>query len=520
MNDDAPGLELRDYLSILRRRRWIVLGVTLAVVVLAVIATLMQAPAYRATARVLVQPRSSDTLFNQTDTAIADQARAIQTEIQVVESRPVQQAAQTKIGTFEKISAVAVGQTNVIGISATNRKPARAAEIANAYAEAYINVRRQQNVDDLLAAVAQIQQKITDLDKQIAASDPKDVTRRKALEDQQNAFKAKLDETQVAASLQSGGVRLVNAASVPSAPYSPAPLRNAILALFLGGVIGTAVAFGFEYFDDSIKSSADLSRAVGNRVPIRGLIPSVPGWRNPDDAIIVSVADPTAPASEAYRALRTSIQFLHLDKPGRVIQVTSASEGDGKTTTLANLGVTLANADQKVMLVCADLRRPRLHEFFGLQNTAGFTSVVFGDVPLFDALQRVKRVPNLYLLSSGPLAPNPSEVLNSQRARELLDALSAQFDYVLVDCPPILPVTDAAVLSPYVDATIVVAKAGSTTRNEMARAVELLQQVDAPISGLVLNGVTEVGTYKHYRYEAHSGSRNGAAADNVTDVVL
>jgi receptor protein-tyrosine kinase len=297
---------------------------------------------------------------------------------------------------------------------------------------------------------------------------------------------------------------------------SPRPRRNAAIALVVGVVFGVGLAFLFEYLDDSIKSKSDLERAGRGALPTLGLIPAVSGWKDRDEARVASVVDPKSPAAEAYRALRTSIQFLGLDHKVHAVQITSPTASEGKTTTLANLGVALASAGQRVVISCSDLRRPRIHEFFGLDNAVGLTSVILGEVPLSAAVQRVPDVENLYILASGPLPPNPSELLSSDHAADVLAALRAEYDMVLLDSPPVLPVTDAAVLSSRVDATLLVATAGMTTRRSVSRAVELLHQVEAPLVGSVLNGVKDEGGYGYgygyyYRHYAPSPSRSEAS---------
>jgi capsular exopolysaccharide synthesis family protein len=240
-------------------------------------------------------------------------------------------------------------------------------------------------------------------------------------------------------------------------------------------------------------------------VPTVGLIPAVPGWKDRDKPRVVSVVDPNSPTAEAYRALRTSLLFLALDRPVRVLQITSPSASEGKTTTLANLGVSMASAGSRVVISCSDLRRPRIHDFFGLTNDVGLTSVLLGEVALKDALQPVPGIDGLSILASGPLPPNPSELLSSARVAEVFASLQEDFDLVLLDSPPVLPVTDAAVLSRQADALLLVATAGGTTRREFSRAVELLRQVDAPLIGSVLNGVTGEGGYGYaYGYSRYS----------------
>jgi receptor protein-tyrosine kinase len=292
----------------------------------------------------------------------------------------------------------------------------------------------------------------------------------------------------------------VTPAAVPSSPTSPKTKRNAGIGLGAGLAIGLAFALIIDYFDDSIESKEELERAVPG-LPVLGLIPAVRGWKNTSEPQVVSLIDPNSASSEAYRTLRTSIQFLGLDHPLRKLQITSPSAAEGKTTTLANMGVTLSRAGRRVTIVDCDLRRPRIHDFFGLSNERGFTSVLLGDLSFADAVQRVPGEDHLSILASGPTPPNPSELIVSRRASEVLDTIENESDMVLVDCPPVLPVTDAAALSALVDATLLVCGAGETTRKELSRALEVLGQVGAPIVGVVLNGVHHREGYGYsYRY--------------------
>ena len=261
-----------------------------------------------------------------------------------------------------------------------------------------------------------------------------------------------------------------------------------MLALVVGALLGVSLAFLVEYLDDSIETQEELERIIGP-VPVLGQIPEVAGWKAKDKSRLVAAEAPRSPPAEAYRALRTAIDFVGLDHPMRTLQVTSSSAGEGKTTTLANLGVTLAPAGKRVVIVCCDLRRPRVHEFFGLSNKVGFTSALVGERPVSAALQAVPGIPRLRLMASGPLPPNPSELLASQRAADVFAALAVEADIVLIDSPPVLPVTDALVLFRHVDATLMIFSAGVTTRKEAAAAVAKVKQVNGPLVGAILNGV-------------------------------
>lgn len=524
-------LELRDYLDVLRRRKWIIAGVTALAVAVSMAASLLQDEVYRATAEILLQPRASEEIFDPSENqgVQRDQA-AVETEIQVMRSQSVQKAATEAIGRRPNVSISARGQTSVVAISADDRAPATAAREANAFARAFIETRRSQQIEDLLAASDEVEDKIADIDEQLseleaplddleeqiaAADSPGEeaqlrdeqnalradiAAQRQALQAQRASYNAQLGQLQLASNLtRTGGAQLVSEAEVPIDPVSPKPLRNAILAFVVGLLLGVGLAFLRDYLDESIRTREDVERATGGRLDVLTAIPVVSQWKEGDKPMLVAATDPSSPASEAYRSLRTSIQFLGLDHPIKVLQFTSAAAAEGKTTTLANLAVTFAQADRRVLVVCCDLRKPRIHEFYGLRNTVGFTSVLLGQVPLHEGVQRVPDIPGLSLLASGPPPPNPAELLGSTRVQELFVRMRDMYDIILVDSPPVLPVTDAAILAGLSDATVVVATANRTGRRDLHRTVEELAAVRAHVVGGVLNGVSSGSAY-YYSY--------------------
>jgi succinoglycan biosynthesis transport protein ExoP len=517
MSRESPRseLELRDYLVILRRRTVTIVVVTLVVVAVSLVASNLRTPRYRATAEVLLQPAGAGDPFNPVQNQRTDAARAVHTEMQLLESEPVREAVRKRLGSVPRVSASSVGDTDVIQVGATSTDPGRAARVANAFAEAYVDLRQQQAVDGLLKAVQKIQVKVNELqtqidslDRQIAQLPPQArvapdnalVPRRAVLIQQQGAFQGRLDEVQVTANLKTGDAQLATPASIPLRPDSPRPRRDAIVAIVVGLLLGVASALLREHLDDTIKNKDELER-LSDGLPTLGIIPVEASWKDRDEPYVVSRAEPFSPSAEAFRSLRTAIQFVGLDRPVHTLQITSPNAGEGKTATLSNLAVALGRAGQRVGLVCCDLRRPRLHEFFGIANTVGFTSVLLGEASLDAAMVRVKGEANIAVLPAGPPPPNPSELLASPRTAEVLTSLQAHFDVVLVDSPPVLPATDAAVISGRVDVTLFVANAGETGRTEMTRAIELLRQVDAPLIGVVLNGARgEPGSGYHYHY--------------------
>ncbi|MEW6230758.1 MAG: CpsD/CapB family tyrosine-protein kinase [Chloroflexota bacterium] len=214
---------------------------------------------------------------------------------------------------------------------------------------------------------------------------------------------------------------------------------------------------------------------------------------------LVTVTNPRSPVSEAFRTLRTNIQFSSLDRPLKTILVTSTDPGEGKSTVLANLAVTMAQSGLRTVVADCDLRRPSQHQLFGLSNINGLTSMMVGNAPMQGASIQDTAVPNLRLLASGPLPPNPSELLGSRRMGEIIAFLKDQADLVLFDAPPIIAVTDAAVLASKVDGVLLVVNAGKTKRDLARRAKLLLDKVNANVLGVVLNNVKlEASLYRYY----------------------
>ncbi len=220
---------------------------------------------------------------------------------------------------------------------------------------------------------------------------------------------------------------------------------------------------------------------------------------------LITVATPRSPISEAYRTLRTNLEFSSLDKPVKTMVVTSPGPEEGKSTTLANLAVTLAQAEKKVILVDCDLRRPSQHQIFGLKNGAGLTTMVVDDQAMTNPPLQETEVPGLWLLASGPLPPNPSELLGSRRMGEIIGLLAQRADIVLFDAPPIIAVTDAAVLSSKVDGVLLVINAGGTKRDHAQRAKALLEKVNAHLVGAVLNNMN-MDTSLHRYYAEQKGA--------------
>jgi non-specific protein-tyrosine kinase len=522
--DEARSeLEFREYLRVLNRRKWIIILTILAAVGSAVAISTLSDKVYSTDAQVLVADPTEGSVFNVNVLTGLLSGRDLQTQIQILGSKPLHDQVRRQLGSRASFightTVSQIGATSVIRVRVESTIPSVARDAANALARTYIDRRTHEAVatlieagDTLRKSIDEKKSEIADLDAQLAraSAPPKsDTAQVESLQAQRDnaqrllsTFEDKYDQLQVDASLRSGGAQLVSAAALPSIPVRPRPIRNAALAIALGLFVGVGLAFLFEFLDDTVKSPDDIERHAPN-LAFLGAIPAVADWRNRDRARAITLEAPHSPISEAYRSLRTSVQFVALRQPLQTLLLTSPMSSEGKSTTIANLGVTLARSGRDVVLVDCDLRRPRLHQFFGVDNGTGFTSVLLGEEPITTALRRIDigTSGSLRLLPSGALPPNPSELLGTNRVAELLTALQAAAEIVLIDSPPLLPVTDALVLSRRVDGVLLVATAGLTSRRHLARSVALLSHAEAPIIGVTLNAVSaEAGYGDHYGY--------------------
>ena len=306
-------------------------------------------------------------------------------------------------------------------------------------------------------------------------------------------------ETSLTEEMKTGNIRIIDSAETPQDPVKPNKKRNLLLAVILGLGMGFGLALFLEYLDNTIKLPDEIKEELN--IPFLGAVPAFASngipQRLPSD--LVTIHAPKSPASESYRGIRTGILFSSADKSPQVIMVTSVSPLEGKTTSAANLSVTLANAESRVLLIDADMRRPRIHKIFGLDRKIGLSSVLVGTESLKDAIVS-SPVEGLDILPVGHIPPNPSEIIGSQKMGKLLDALRKKYARIIIDSPPILAVTDAVVLSQMVDGVLLVIRSGETPRAAIQNSLAQLQTVNAKILGAMLNAVG-VGRDSYYYYQ-------------------
>jgi capsular exopolysaccharide synthesis family protein len=545
MDPQLEEPDLRSYLAVIGRRRWFVIATTLLFVGVALAWSLVPAPKYRVRAQVLTagvndpvalifggnnsgdldrQASSQLAFLTSSDmrfeTAQAYNGELSDSQVFQVQARPIQTSQNQNV------------TSSVVELSLVSSDPEAAATLLNVYADTYVAVRQNLDAEKLIGVTDMLQEQLNQVDEDIAAvSRPIDelegqlangseserqgaaaqlASERERLQPQLDPLHAqagelrtKLNDIRFGIELASAGnAQVLSSAGVPDAPVSPNLPLNLAVGVVFGLFLGAALAFVRDYFDDTVKSKEVVEQVTG--VATLGLIPKFQGASE-----LVTVTQPSAPAAEAFRSLRTAVKFLGVDRQVRVVQVTSPSPAEGKTFTSVNLAVTFAQAGDRVVIVGGDLRRPRMEEIVDVPLTPGLTGVLIGDVTLPQAIQTVPSVSNLSVLPAGHPPPNPSELLSGERARRLIDVLGQTYDMVVIDCPPVLPVTDSLVLARMVDLTLLVTSANKTSKRGLTRAVEMLRQVDAPLAGTVLNSLSADATFSTapYRYETVTTSR-------------
>ncbi|SFJ86420.1 capsular exopolysaccharide family [Desulfomicrobium apsheronum] len=314
-------------------------------------------------------------------------------------------------------------------------------------------------------------------------------------------------ETTLTENMKTVNVRVVDKAETPTQPIKPRKAMNMLLALVLGITAGTGLAFFAEYLDNTLKTPEDVARFL--HMPYLGMIPSIIDIDNNSMAEVFVHNDPKSVASESVRGLRSNLLFSKADQMPQVVLLTSATPKEGKTLVAVNLGAAMAQAGCKTLLIGADMRRPRAHKILELENGAGLSNIL-SSVSSVDEVIKPTGIPNLDIITAGPVPPNPSELLGSKRMPELIASLRERYEHIIIDTPPATAVTDAAVLAQHADGVVLISKAFVTPKELVRSAIEALQKINAKIFGVVLNSVNmskEGAYYYQYAYYYYYGEK-------------
>lgn len=447
-------MELRDYIRILRKSWILITAMALLGVAASAGYSLLQTPLYSATSKVFVSTQSGGTAQdlaqgnNFTMDRVATYADVVTTPVvllPVIAELGLDVDADTLARDVRSATPI---NTSLIEITVSDSDPVQAASIANAVSESLTQV--VVNLETPLEEGAVSPVKLT----------------------------------------------LVQQATVPARPDSPNVPVNLILGLLIGLALGVGIGVLREVLDTRIRTERDV-KSVTEAAIVGGIAFDPKAVSRP----LIVQDDPRSPRAESFRSLRTNLQFIGAGSAGHSFVVTSSIESEGKSTTAANLSIALAAAGSRVVLVDGDLRRPKVADYMGIEGSVGLTDVLIGRAELHDVLQPWGRS-TVTVLPAGKIPPNPSELLGSPGMEHLVETLAAEFDHVIYDAPPLLPVTDSAILGKLVGGALVVVAAGRTTKHQLEGAVTTLEHVGAPVSGIILTMLPTSGpdAYGYGRY--------------------
>ncbi|MFZ0173658.1 MAG: CpsD/CapB family tyrosine-protein kinase [Acidimicrobiales bacterium] len=506
MDDTASDQSLTAYLQVVNRRKWWVVAVVVLAVGGALVFSETQVKQYTATARVLAQGTGSPTTGTQPLTT-----SQLATDAQLATSPQVVSLVRAQLGRNPPpVSVYLVGATNLIAIAATSTRPSDAAAVANAYAGAFVTYELDLATSQASALVAQYKIDVGLLSKQEARA-RRNPTQKAAIAATLAGVDEDLANAEAALGDPTSGIIAGTVASVPTTPSSSKPINDVLLGLLLGVIVGLGLAFLVDNRDDRLTSAGDVQKIIRD-VPVLAAIPKLESWTRASDPVLASLTKPTTPEVEAYWSLRASLKFLAREREIHSVVITSPAEGDGKTATVANLGVVLAESGERTVVVSCDLRRPRLGTFFNGSRGAGLMSVLLGEATLQEAVVAVDGVPNLWILDTGPLPPDPHRALADAAVKNVFKELAANFDMVLVDSPPLLPVADSLALGQVTDATVVITAFGRTRKRQLRLALDMLETAHIALAGVILNEVTPKASsgYAYYYGYGQDSKRQAA----------
>lgn len=449
------------------RSRWVtVLATAVAAVLGAVVVTLLTTPLYQASTRLFVSTTAGKSLTDAYQGNRFSQERVL-SYTELLMGQTLAQRTVDKLGLdmsaaelTAKVKASAKPDTVLVDVDVVDPSPVRARDIANTLSDEFVLLVREL-------------------------------------------------ETPADGSIPDARVVVEQKASIPGAPSTPNRTRNIALGIVAGLIFGVGLALLRDRLDNTVKSRETLQEITDV-----GLVGTIPLDKERRKEPAISFDRDTTTIAEAFRKLRTNLQFLAVDNPPRLIVIASSLPGEGKSTTAINLALALAEAEHPVVVVDGDMRRPKLDEYLGAVGSVGFSTVLSGAATLDEALQET-RFPHLSMLASGAVPPNPSELLGSQAAKNVLNDLRSRFDYVIIDSSPLLAVTDAAILAASADGVLVMTRFAQTKREQLAHAIKNLENVGAKVLGTVFTMTPARGasTYSYnYGYYAEDDASESATS--------
>lgn len=512
--------DLQQYFALFGHWLWLILLISVFAGIISFVVSCNLTPYYESTTTVLVNQAPATQETDYSSVLMSKQLTSTYSQMMTTDTVLAEVINQlgmslTTDSLKEMITITPKTDTALIEIKVETIDPFLSANIANTIVSVFsvqiqdIQTQRfSQSENTLQQQLTEIESQRNILEQQVAMTeDAAEKTRLDTKISQYNELYTtllqSLKEVQLSEAQSVSSVVQVEAASADLTPVKPKTIQNTILAAVLGFLLITLVIFIREALDDTIKTPDEITKKFN--LPILGVINRF----DTQKGMLITVNEPRSPTAEAYRTLRTNVSYTSVDKPLKTLMITSTEAGEGKTTTISNLGVVLAQNGYKVTIADCDLRHPKVHKYFRVPNRAGISTLFAHPLELPNGAQQLTPVKNLSLLTTGQLPPNPAELLGSRKMQSILLSMCQKNDLVLVDVPPVLVVTDAAVLAPSIDGVILVVRNGKTRAVALRQAISQLKQVNATILGVVMNDVDMRGPlysshYKYYRnYSAY-----------------
>lgn len=531
------NLDLYKYMRMGLKWWWLIILAPIVMGAIGYVLTPQPKPVYQAITTLMIG--QSILQSNSTDVDISTSQRFASTYADMARRQPVLQGVVDTLKLDlnwqelkQKVKVNPVPGTQLLEITVTSQSAEEAQAVANEIAHQLIRLSpsgqqdaekaKEQNfvrqrLEGLQTKIEAGQERLEDLEAELDG--PLSVEQAQAIQQEISKLETlvaswEANYGQLLGYLDKGNspkdLTIIESAQSNSRPVQNQPFQYPIIGAAIGLCLALGLIYLVESMDDSFKSTDDLSQALD--LFTLGAINQMKGKQY--EGKLMSLQDPFSPASEAYRKIRSNMQFLSVDRPARSIMVTSSKPGEGKSVTTANLGVVMALAGLKTIIVDTDLRRPSIHEIFQIPNLGGITDLLCSPELKISSQLRKTPVENLQVITCGVIPPNPSELLASRRMGELILNLTELADIVLYDSPPVLPVTDASILSNRVDGVILVVQAGKTRRKLVRQSISYLKRAEANVLGLVLNkvvGQNEGGEYySYYHYSSPNGSQKSA----------
>ncbi|MDQ7030311.1 MAG: polysaccharide biosynthesis tyrosine autokinase [Ardenticatenia bacterium] len=527
-------IDLREYLFILKRWFWAIVLSAILAAATAFFVSSQQQPVYRASGKMYILPAPSAGSGATADyAAIAASERLAQTYAELVRTYPVMERVIQNLGLdlspaqlAAKVEVSPLRSTALIEVSVRDTDPQRAANIANEVMQVFILQNQALQASRYAASKESLQRQLAEiqaemertrarLDALANASTQESVAERQRLEALLAQYRSSYatllrsyEDVRLAEARSTDNLYVVEAAVPNPSPVAPRTKLNVTVAAAIGIMATMFLAFLKEALDDSVKTGEQATKVT--KAPVIGTIGVIGGRSEP--AKLVTALNPRSPQAEAFRILRTNVDFASIDTPVHTLLVTSSGPEEGKSTLATNLAIAFAQGGRRVVLLDADLRRPSIHRFFQKANTRGVTTALLQPRRSVTAHLIETDIRGLLLMLTGPTPPNPAELLGSKRMKEMLEGLRTHADIVVIDTPPLLALADTHLLSRLCDAAIVVVDVGSTKIQALENTVEQLRQNGVHLLGLVLNRVTRGRSvytlqYEYTGYYAESGKR-------------